>query len=64
MKFVPLKERGYSVHRMTYRGDGGWSWPLASGSFKELLNRFLRCVNRRLLRALVKVADYPGVNAG
>ncbi len=45
MKFVPLRERsGYSVHRMTYRGDGGWSWSLASGSLKELLNRFLGCV--------------------
>ena len=45
MKFVPLPERrAYSVHRMTYRGDGGWSWPLASGSLHELLKRFLGCV--------------------
>lgn len=45
MKFVPLPQRsGYSVHRMTYRGDGGWSWPLASGSLEELLKRFLGCV--------------------
>jgi hypothetical protein len=42
MKFVPLRERNeYSVYRMTYRGDGGWSWPLASGSLHELLKRFL-----------------------
>ncbi len=42
MKFVPLQERsGYSVYRMTYRGDGGWSWPLASGSLRELLQRFV-----------------------
>jgi hypothetical protein len=45
MKFVPLRERSnYRVHRMTYRGDGGWSWPLASGSLHELLKRFLGCV--------------------
>lgn len=42
MKFVPLQECSrYSVHRMTYRGDGGWSWPLASGSLHELLQRFV-----------------------
>jgi hypothetical protein len=42
MKFVPLqKHNGYSVHRMTYRGEGGWSWPLASGSLHELLQKFL-----------------------
>ena len=45
MKFVPLRERSdYRVHRMTYRGDGGWSWPLASGSLDELFKRFLGCV--------------------
>jgi hypothetical protein len=42
MKFVPFSERGvYSVYRMTYRGDGGWSWPLASGSLNRLLKRYL-----------------------
>ncbi len=42
MKFVLSRERNeYSVHRMTYRGDGGWSWPLASGSLHALLKRFL-----------------------
>ena len=45
MKFVSHPERRtYSVHRMTYRGNGGWSWPLASGSLHELLRRFLACV--------------------
>jgi hypothetical protein len=45
MKFAPLRERrDYSVHRMTYRGDGGWSWSLASSSLEEMLNRFLGCV--------------------
>lgn len=42
MKFVPLREPNeYGVYRMTYRGDGGWSWPLASGSLPALLKRFL-----------------------
>ncbi|GEM_PF-567421 len=45
MKFVPSRERsGYWVHRMTYRGDGGWSWPLATGPLSKLLKRFLGCV--------------------
>ncbi|MDW7760028.1 MAG: hypothetical protein SCM96_05240 [Acidobacteriota bacterium] len=45
MKFVPLRGRsGYWVHRMTYRGDGGWSWPLGMGFLRELLKRFLGCV--------------------
>ena len=45
MKFVPFRERnGYTVHRMTYRGDGGWSWPLGSGPLYKLLERFLGCV--------------------
>jgi len=42
MKFVPLGPGStYEVHRMTYRGDGGWSYPLAFGSLSELLKRFL-----------------------
>ncbi len=42
MKYVPLPARNeYTVNRMTYRGDGGWSWPLASGSLHALLKRFL-----------------------
>ena len=45
MKFVPFGEPGgYRVHRMTYRGNGGWSWPLASGSIHKLLKRYLRHV--------------------
>ncbi len=45
MKFVPIqKESGYSAHRMTYRGDGGWSWPLASGPLHELVQKFFRYV--------------------
>jgi len=45
MKFVPLqKESAYSAHRMTYRGEGGWSWPLASGPLHELTKKLLRYV--------------------
>ena len=45
MKFVPIPELSeYSVYRMTYRGSGGWSWPLASGSLHKLLKRYLRHV--------------------
>jgi len=26
---------------MTYRGDGGWSWPLAGGKLTELAKQYL-----------------------
>lgn len=42
MKFV--QESGdcdYTVYRMTYRGDGGWSYPLGCGALPKLLRRFL-----------------------
>jgi len=42
MKFVPQRPGStYEVYRMTYRGDGGWSYPLAWGSLHDLLQRFL-----------------------
>jgi hypothetical protein len=42
MKFVPAERAGeYAVHRMTYRGDGGWSWPLAVGPLTKLVKRYL-----------------------
>ena len=45
MKFVPVDEPGhYAVHRMTYRGEGGWSWPLTFGSLKKLLQKYLKHV--------------------
>lgn len=44
MKFVPDRTGGYEVHRMTYRGEGGWSYPLAFGSLKTLVGKFLRHV--------------------
>lgn len=31
----------YVVHRMTYRGDGGWSYPLASGPLDRLVREFV-----------------------
>jgi hypothetical protein len=45
MKFVPQEDRGsYAVHRMTYRGRGGWSWPLGLGPLPELARRYLKAV--------------------
>jgi len=42
MKFMPAEQAGeYAVHRMTYRGDGGWSWFLAVGPLKTLAKRYL-----------------------
>jgi hypothetical protein len=33
--------RTFHVERMTYRGDGGWSWPLAGGKLTALARRYL-----------------------
>jgi hypothetical protein len=33
--------RTFHVERMTYRGDGGWSWPLASGKIGKLAKKYL-----------------------
>jgi hypothetical protein len=45
MKFVPAEEPGhYDVHRMTYRGEGGWSWSLAIGPLQKLVKKYLRHV--------------------
>jgi hypothetical protein len=41
MKFVPCAD-GYDMHRMTYRGDGGWSWPIGSGRLRALAARYLK----------------------
>lgn len=40
MKFEKDGER-YVACRMTYRGDGGWSWPLAAGSLQELVKKLV-----------------------
>jgi hypothetical protein len=45
MKFVPAEEPGhYAVHRMTYRGEGGWSYPLAFGPLRKLVRKYLKHV--------------------
>jgi hypothetical protein len=36
---------GYRVLRMTYRGEGGWSYPLATGKLRELAKKFVRHIN-------------------
>jgi hypothetical protein len=41
LKFVPCGPGDYAVHRMTYLGQGGWSWPLAKGALVELVGRFV-----------------------
>lgn len=41
LKFVPCGYGDYAVHRMTYRGEGGWSWSLAHGPLVELVGRFV-----------------------
>jgi hypothetical protein len=33
--------RTFHVERMTYRGDGGWSWPLGSGKIKKLAKQYV-----------------------
>ena len=29
----------YVMRRMTYRGEGGWSWPLAHGKLEDVTRR-------------------------
>jgi hypothetical protein len=41
MKFEREEQR-YIAFRMTYRGSGGWSWPLASGDLQHLTKKLVR----------------------
>jgi hypothetical protein len=41
LRFV-REDSSYVVHRMTYRGDGGWSYPLASGPLARLVRELVR----------------------
>ncbi|MEI7893207.1 MAG: hypothetical protein WCI05_08950 [Myxococcales bacterium] len=43
MKFCPT-DKEYEVCRMTYRGKGGWSYPLATGSLASLARRFVPAI--------------------
>lgn len=43
MKFVQ-RAGDYVLHRMTYSGYGGWSYPLSHGSLDSLVREFLRRV--------------------
>lgn len=36
-----LDSRRFTVRRMTYRGDGGWSWPLESGKLAALAKKVI-----------------------
>ena len=45
LKFVRAPLEGddtYAAHRMTYRGHGGWSRPLAVGALSKMLDRYLQ----------------------
>jgi len=44
MKFVPGGLDDYNMRRMTYRGSGGWSWPLAQGSLEKLAKKHIRLI--------------------
>ena len=41
MRFAPAAGGEYALHRMTYRGRGGWSWPLAHGELAGLLRKYV-----------------------
>ena len=43
-KTVCQQHGHYAVHRMTYRGEGGWSWPLTIGPLQKLLKKYLKHV--------------------
>ena len=40
LRFAPIDGQ-YAVSRMTYRGDGGWSWVLECGALDRLLPKYL-----------------------
>jgi hypothetical protein len=40
------ERRVFHVARMTYRGDGGWSWPLGSGRLQALARKYLPHLGR------------------
>jgi hypothetical protein len=41
LKFTPCGAGDYSVHGETYRGKGGWLWPLANEPLAKLAGRFV-----------------------
>ena len=41
LRFAPIDDQ-YAVFRMTYRGDGGWSWALAHGPIGSLALKYLK----------------------
>lgn len=40
LRFAPI-EGQYAVFRMTYRGDGGWSWALDRGPLGSLVPKYM-----------------------
>jgi hypothetical protein len=43
LRFAPIDGQ-YAVFRMTYRGDGGWSWALAHGPLDSLAGEYLKAL--------------------
>jgi hypothetical protein len=43
MKFE-REDHGYVVHRMTYRGKGGWSWPVMDGKLVDLVKKVVSSI--------------------
>jgi hypothetical protein len=41
LRFAPI-DGEYAMFRMTYRGDGGWSWALAHGPIGSLASKYLK----------------------
>ncbi len=44
---------GYVVLRMTFRGKGGWSWPLGAGKLEGLAVRFVPIIGKEAFFDLV-----------
>lgn len=45
MKLVRT-DAGYSAHRMTYRGHGGWSWVLCSGPLQKVVRAVVPTIGK------------------
>lgn len=43
LRFAPI-DGEYAVFRMTYRGDGGWSWALGRGALGRLASKYVNAL--------------------
>lgn len=44
LRFVP-SDGGYAVSRMTYRGEGGWSWVLDHGPLTRMAAKYIKLID-------------------